>query len=159
MEVNRLRDICIEIYKSINNINPSFMKEIFQLRETNRTVRNQHKLNLSVRKVSKVICGKKNLRYYGPKIWNLLPLHVKTSENLKTFKDNIKDCRVCQSWTELIFSQKFFLLVQHLLILHTPHIQFQCTYIRKLFVFNEIVFIKIYYFKYIKKFHWVDFFI
>ena len=35
--------------------------------------------------------------------------------------------------------------------------QFQCTYIRKLFVFNEIVFIKIYYLKYIKKFHWVDF--
>ena len=73
------------------------MKEIFQLRETNRTVRNQHKLNLSVRKVNKVICGEKHLRYYGPKIWNLLPLHVKTSENLKTFKDNIKECRVCQS--------------------------------------------------------------
>ena len=39
MEVNRLRNLCIEIYKkSINNINPSFMKQIFQLRETNRTV-------------------------------------------------------------------------------------------------------------------------
>ena len=39
MEVNRLRYLCIEIYKSINNINPSFMKQIFQLRETDRTVR------------------------------------------------------------------------------------------------------------------------
>ena len=38
MEVNRLRYLCIEIYKSINNINPSFMKQIFQLRETSRTV-------------------------------------------------------------------------------------------------------------------------
>ena len=38
MEVNRLRYLCIEIYKIINNINPSFTKQIFQLRETNRTV-------------------------------------------------------------------------------------------------------------------------
>ena len=30
MELNRLRYLCIEIYKTINNINPGFMKEIFQ---------------------------------------------------------------------------------------------------------------------------------
>ena len=34
------------------NINPSFMKQIFQLRETNRTVRNQYKVNLNVPKVN-----------------------------------------------------------------------------------------------------------
>ena len=34
MELNRLRYLCIEIYKTINNINPGFMKEIFQLRKT-----------------------------------------------------------------------------------------------------------------------------
>ena len=39
MEVIRLMYLYIEIYKSINNINHSFMKQIFQLRETNRTVR------------------------------------------------------------------------------------------------------------------------
>ena len=54
MEVNRLRYVCIEIYKTTNNINPSFMKQIFQLRETNRTIRNQYKLNLSVPKVNQV---------------------------------------------------------------------------------------------------------
>ena len=105
MEVNRLRYLCIEIYKSINNINPSFMKQIFQLRETNRTVRNQYKLNLSVPKVNQVSHGEKSRRFYEPKIWNSLLLHVKTSENLKTFKDIIKNwngstcnCRVCQSF-------------------------------------------------------------
>ena len=46
MELNRLRHLCREIYKTINNINPNFMKQIFHLRETNRTVRNQYKLNL-----------------------------------------------------------------------------------------------------------------
>ena len=59
VEVNRLRYLCIEIYKSINNINPSFMKQIFQLNETNRIVQNQHKLNLSVPKVYQASYGKK----------------------------------------------------------------------------------------------------
>ena len=67
IEVNRLRYLFIEIYKSINNNNPSFMKQVFQLRETNRTVRNQYKLNLSVPKVNQVSYGE-NLRFYGPKI-------------------------------------------------------------------------------------------
>ena len=67
---------------------------------------------------------------YGPKIWNFLPCHVKTSENLKTFKNIIKNwnsstcnCKVCQSGAELILSLKFFLPVQHLLILCTSHIK------------------------------------
>ena len=33
MELNRLRYPCKEIYKAINRINPSFMKQIFQLFE------------------------------------------------------------------------------------------------------------------------------
>ena len=56
MEVNRLRYLCIEIHKTIN-INPSFMKQIFRLREANRTVRNQYKLNLNVPKVNQISYG------------------------------------------------------------------------------------------------------
>ena len=88
MEVNRLRHLCVEIYKSINNINRSFMKKI---REINRTVRNQCKLNLSVPKFNQVSYGENSLRCYGPKIWNSLPFHVKTSENLKTCKDIVEN--------------------------------------------------------------------
>ena len=63
MEVNRLTYFCREIYKTINNINPRFMKQIFQLRETKRTVRNQCKLKLSVPKVNQISYGEKSLRY------------------------------------------------------------------------------------------------
>ena len=59
MEVNRLRYLCIDIYKTIN-INPSFTKQIFQLRETNRKARNQYQLNLGVSKVSQVSFGVKS---------------------------------------------------------------------------------------------------
>ena len=102
IEVNRFRYVSIEIYKSINNINPSFMKQIFQLRDTNRTVRNRYKLNLGVPKVNQVSYGEKSLRFYGSKIWNSLPLYIKTSGNLKTFKNisdswNGRTCNLSQS--------------------------------------------------------------
>ena len=48
MEFNRLRYLRIEIYKSINNNNPIFMKQIFQLRETNKIVRKQFNKFISV---------------------------------------------------------------------------------------------------------------
>ena len=80
----------MEIYKTISNINSSFIKQIFQLRDPNRTVRNQYKLNLNVPKVNQVSYGEKSLRYYRPKIWNSLLFHIKASENLKFFKDIIK---------------------------------------------------------------------
>ena len=67
------------------------MKQIFQLRETYRTVQNQYKLNLIVPKVNHVIYGEKSLRYYGSKVYNSLLLHVETSENLQSFKGIIKN--------------------------------------------------------------------
>ena len=38
MKARRLRSLCVEIYKSINSINPSSMNEIFRLRVTNTMV-------------------------------------------------------------------------------------------------------------------------
>ena len=90
MKVNRLRSLCIEIYKSINNINPTYMNEISKLRKTSRAVRSNYKLNLDVPTINQVSFGDKSLRYYGPKIWNSLPFHIKSSENLEAFK-NIKN--------------------------------------------------------------------
>ena len=46
MKASRLRSLCVEIYKSINSINLSFMNEIFRLRVTNRMVRSPYRLNL-----------------------------------------------------------------------------------------------------------------
>ena len=89
MNVNR--SLCIEIFKTLNNINPAFMNEIFELRKTNRAVQNQYKLNLEVPIINQVTFGAKSIRYLGPKIWNSLPFHIKSSESLTTFKRIIKN--------------------------------------------------------------------
>ena len=103
-KTRRLRSLCVEICKSINSINPSFMNEIFRLRVTNGMVRRQYRLNLDIHRVNQVSFGNKSTRSFGPKIWNFLPPHIKSCENLETFKRVIKNsdgitcnCRACKN--------------------------------------------------------------
>ena len=104
MNASRLRSLCVEIYKSINSINPSFMNEIFTLRVTNRMIRSQYRLSLDIPKDNRVSFGNKSIRSFGQKIGNSLPYHIKSCENLETFKRVIKNrdgitciCRVCKN--------------------------------------------------------------
>ena len=48
MNVKRFRFLWVEICKTINNLNLSFMKQVFELRETNRNVREKYRLNLNI---------------------------------------------------------------------------------------------------------------
>ena len=103
--VNRLRNLCVEIYKTINKLNPEFMNNIFKVKENKRLVREQYKLNLETPEWNQVTFGTKILKVYGPKVWNSLPFHIKTSENLIQFKSLIKNwndnscsCAVCTKW-------------------------------------------------------------
>ena len=56
------RSVCIEMFKTLNDINPSFMKELFQLRITNRPVRENYLFNMVVPKTNQVKYGTKSLR-------------------------------------------------------------------------------------------------
>ena len=91
MNVNRLRSFRIEISKMMNNTNPAFMNEIFELRKTNRAIRNQYQLNQEVPIINQVTFGAKSIRYLVPKIANSLLFHIKSSGSLTAFKRIIKD--------------------------------------------------------------------
>ena len=93
----------LKFLKRLTIINPAFMNEIFELRKSNRAVRNQYKLNLEIPIINQVTFVGKSIRYLGPKIWNSLPFHIKSSESLTTFKRIIKNwdtvsckCPICQ---------------------------------------------------------------
>ena len=103
VNVQNLRNLCKEIFKSLNNLNPVFLKEFFYFKESNCPVREKCKLNLQIPKTNQVRFGTKIFRGLGPKIWNTLPYHIKTSENIEIFKKTIKNwngveckCLVCQ---------------------------------------------------------------
>ena len=66
------------------------MKEIFEMRDENQVTHNRYKLNLNIPRRNQVSFGTKSLKLYGPKIWNALPVNIKTAKNLNAFKDLIK---------------------------------------------------------------------
>ena len=76
-----------EIFKTINNLNAPYMKEIFQL-NTRRADTGSEKLIVQCQISMKY--GTYTLRSLGPKIWNKLPSEMKNSQNLSTFKNLIK---------------------------------------------------------------------
>ena len=90
MTIVRLRCLCLEIYKTIYHLIPAFIKDIFKLSDSNKSVRKQNVLNLKVTRPNQVWYGKRSLRDLGPKIWNNVPVHVKLASNLLSFKRLIK---------------------------------------------------------------------
>ena len=104
MNVRRLWTLCVEIYKALNDLNPSFMNNIFKLKINSREVRDKYKLNLDIPKCNQRTFGYKSLQVLGPKIWNNLPYHVKSSDNLDTSKNLLKNwngnlckCNLCKN--------------------------------------------------------------
>ena len=119
VNVSNYRSLCIEIFKSLNDINPSFLKDIFQLRMANRQTREKYKLNLEIPKSNQVRFGTKSLRLFDPKVWNSLPYHIKSSENLTIFKTLMKNwngtictCKICNllNYTLTFILRSFYII-------------------------------------------------
>ena len=77
-----VRNLCVEIYKTLNDLKPRFMREIFETRKTKRAVCERYKINLEIPRVNQVSFCTKILEFYGPKIWNSLSYPIKPVENL-----------------------------------------------------------------------------
>ena len=76
------RNLCEEIYKTLNDLNLSFMRKIFETRKTKRAVRERCKINLEIPRIYQASFDTESPRFHGPKIWNSLPYHIKSDENL-----------------------------------------------------------------------------
>ena len=76
------RNLRVKTYKTLNNLNPSFMREIFETHKTKRAVHERYQINLEIPRVNQASFGTKSLKFYEPKIWNSLPYHIKWAENL-----------------------------------------------------------------------------
>ena len=59
MTLTRYRFLCIEVYKTLNNLNPSLIKYFFKLRKTGRLVREVFKMNLDISRTNHVTHGTK----------------------------------------------------------------------------------------------------
>ena len=73
MEIKRLRNLALEIFKTINDLNPSFMKSIFSAKLNARVRPN----DILVKTRKSAAFGDKSLASLRPKIWNALPQNIK----------------------------------------------------------------------------------
>ena len=85
MQVKRIKQLAIEIFKTVNNLNPDFMKNIFTSKQNACVC----PLDLLVRSHKTATYGNKSLTILGPKIWNALPIEIKR-ETLSKFKEYVK---------------------------------------------------------------------
>ena len=76
MEIKRLRTLATEVFKTINNINPSDMKNIF-------TPKTNAKIRRIIQKTHNIATySDKSLTALRPKIWNKLPTNIKSLTSL-----------------------------------------------------------------------------
>ena len=98
MEVKRLRTLALEIFKTLNNLNPGYMKEIF-FKTANLTRR---PFDIKVNQNSSTKHGQKSLKSLGPHIWNSPLIGIKEETNYEKLKNYINEwfgvkckCRMC----------------------------------------------------------------
>ena len=83
MEVRRLRTLALETFKTLNDLNPAFMKNVFAKREVSK----RRKKNVEIPNRNTVKFGDKGIRSLGPHIWNGLPEETKNKNSYDKFKE------------------------------------------------------------------------
>ena len=103
-----IQTLALEIFKTKNNLNPEFMKDIFvEKRDTGYGLRGNDELEpMNIRTVHR---GEDTLRYLGCKIWKIVPENIKQSTSVEQFKKRIRKwdpsdcpCRLCKTYIPLI---------------------------------------------------------
>ena len=97
-----IQALTLEIFKTLNNLNPIFMNEIFHAKELTYNTRKQ---NLVYPNPHTVSYGLESFGYKASQIWNKIPYEILQVNNITTFKgeiskhcENICNCNICKSY-------------------------------------------------------------
>ena len=91
----RIRFLAIEVYKCYHSIGPEYLNELFARPDNSYNFRDPYKLIQP--KFNTMKFGYKSFKYYGAKLWNSLPVHIKCSASLNIFKKEIATFIWCSS--------------------------------------------------------------
>ena len=96
-----IQSLAIEIFKSLNNLSPSIMPEVFKLKGTKYELRTG--INLQYNNHCTTSYRIDSVSYLAPKIWSQIPTEIKNCKTLNKFKNLIKTwmprscpCRLCK---------------------------------------------------------------
>ena len=80
-----IQSLAIEIFKTKNNLNPKFMKDIF-MDKCDNGYNLRRKDELRTKNIKSVRNGEDTLMYLGSKIWRIIPEKIRKSVSLSEFK-------------------------------------------------------------------------
>ena len=95
LELSRKMAILVEVYKAVNKLSPSFMWDIFHVKDVRYNLRNCN--NLYVKQCQTKKYGQDSLSNYGAKLWNV---ELKMCKDQGTFRESVKNwskllCKCC----------------------------------------------------------------
>ena len=103
--IKQHQNLAIEIFKTLQNLNPDYMKDIFIRNENPYNLRDnsRHVKDLVNQNYRAFTYGECSLRILGPNIWNALPIELKNAKSLYTFKKLLNtwdgprcNCKMCK---------------------------------------------------------------
>ena len=101
MRVRQMQNLCIEIYKTLSNLNPEYMQELFERNSSSYATRRPN--DLKVPRINQTTFGSRSIKFEGARLWNHLPEKIKSADSLNIFKNLIRSwmgpscgCNYCQ---------------------------------------------------------------
>jgi exonuclease III len=102
LHIRRIKVIASEVFKSLHDLNPTFMKKMFKVKDISYDLRASNILWQP--KFNMITYGKNTFNYYGSHIWNLLPNDLKKCTSLDNFKSLLRtwdgphcQCMMCDA--------------------------------------------------------------
>ena len=100
MEKKSCRTLALEIFKTLNDLNPKYMQDLSYLRSSSARRPN----NIALVRINTNRYGTKSLRSLGTQIWNSLPEQIKAETSLAHFQSLINTwfgkeclCNLCKN--------------------------------------------------------------
>ena len=86
------------VYKALHGLAPSYLRDLLTEYQPSRSLRSSSLKMLLVPRTKLKTFGDRAFSISGPKLWNDLPLDIRTSESIGTFKSRLKTHFFTQSY-------------------------------------------------------------
>ena len=82
--------VLLLVYKGLNGLAPAYISELLQHCTSSRSLRSSSQRLLSIPRTSLKTYGDRAFSAAGPRLWNGLPLSLRSSNTLTVFKKDLK---------------------------------------------------------------------
>ena len=82
--------ILLMVYKCLHDMAPPYLANVIKPRKTSRSLRFTTMEYLEEQRSRLVIYGDRSFSVAGPKLWNNLPLQIRKSSSIQSFKKELK---------------------------------------------------------------------